>query len=565
MRKTWGLLSIGAAIILAGCLLAHWTQTTGGIRIQDVRFTGSNATPMSALLYVPSNATTKTPAPGILAVHGYINSRETQSAFAIEYARRGYVVLSLDQTGHGYSGGFAFGNGFGGPDGLKYLRSLDFVDRENIGLEGHSMGGGSILAAAQAYPNDYKSMVLEGSATGTLFSPKAAPNFPRNVAVVFSQYDEFSQLMWSVARAKDVAGSEKLKGLFGTEEDVATQKLYGSIDAGTARVLYTPATTHPGDHISFEAVGDSLDWFAKTLVGAKPMERDDQVWHWKEIGTGVALVGFALLLLGAFELLISRQHFAPLRQSPQAASVRRDARWWGSLALTAFVPVLSYYYFFGLGGQWMPASKYFPQSITNQIVVWALLNGAITLVLGRLLVKSKGESRSQWLLSLQIALATVGIGYLSLVLADYFFKVDFRFWVVALKVLAPERFGQFLAYLIPFTVFFLIAFRALHGFLFVNGDSRAKHYWSGVTATAFGFLCFIVINYVPLFAVGHLLIPAQALNAIVSIQFLPLMAILGLVAVFTWRRTNNYVPGALIAGLFVTWYVVAGTAVQFRG
>jgi hypothetical protein len=70
---------------------------------------------------------------------------------------------------------------------------------------------------------------------------------------------------------------------------------------------------------------------------------------------------------------------------------------------------------------------------------------------------------------------------------------------------------------------------------------------------------------VPLFVVGHLLVPAEALNAIVSIQFFPLMAILGFIGVFTWRRTNSYVPGAFISALFVTWYVVAGTATQFRG
>ena len=44
--------------------------------------------------------------------------------FAIEFARRGYVVLALDQTGHGYSGGAAFSNGFGGPDGLDVVRRL---------------------------------------------------------------------------------------------------------------------------------------------------------------------------------------------------------------------------------------------------------------------------------------------------------------------------------------------------------------------------------------------------------------------------------------------------------
>jgi prepilin-type processing-associated H-X9-DG protein len=31
--------------------------------------------------------------------------------------------------------------GFGGPAALKYLRSLPMVDRANIGMEGHSLGG----------------------------------------------------------------------------------------------------------------------------------------------------------------------------------------------------------------------------------------------------------------------------------------------------------------------------------------------------------------------------------------------------------------------------------------
>ena len=131
------------------------TQTSGGIRIEDIRFKGAKGNTMSALLYIPKNATAQTPAPGILAVHGYINSRETQDGFAIEFARRGYVVLALDQTGHGYSDPPAFANGFGGPDGLAHLRSLDFVDKNNIGLEGHSMGGWTVLAAAAAMPNDY--------------------------------------------------------------------------------------------------------------------------------------------------------------------------------------------------------------------------------------------------------------------------------------------------------------------------------------------------------------------------------------------------------------------------
>ena len=137
------------SLLVVGILLASLVQTNfGRVTVKDTRFIGSNGSLMSGLLYIPHGTTVNRPAPAILAIHGYINSRETQSAFAIELARRGYVVLALDQTGHGYSDAPAFSNGFGGPDGLKYLRSLPFVDQTRIGMEGHSMGGWAIQAAA---------------------------------------------------------------------------------------------------------------------------------------------------------------------------------------------------------------------------------------------------------------------------------------------------------------------------------------------------------------------------------------------------------------------------------
>ena len=112
------LLWIALILIVHGGLLANLTQTNWGkVDVRDIRFVGTNGVVMSALLYVPDGVTNKTPAPGILAIHGYINSRETQDGFAIEFARRGYVVLALDQTGHGYSDPAAFANAFGGMDG----------------------------------------------------------------------------------------------------------------------------------------------------------------------------------------------------------------------------------------------------------------------------------------------------------------------------------------------------------------------------------------------------------------------------------------------------------------
>ncbi|HWZ46380.1 MAG TPA: alpha/beta fold hydrolase [Candidatus Saccharimonadales bacterium] len=555
------LVLVGVVLVLAGSLTAHLIQTSGQIRIRDVRFQGARAGRMSALLYVPANASAATPAPGILAVHGYINSRETQDGFAIEFARRGYVVLALDQTGHGYSDPPAFAHGFGGPDGLDYLRSLDIVDKNNIGLEGHSMGGWTVLAAAAAYPKGYQAMVLEGSSTGPPFAADGSAQWPRNLALVFSEYDEFSALMWGVTEARNVANSHKLWKVFGAEAPVQTGVVYGKVEEGTARVLYTPAVTHPMDHISPEAIGYSLDWFQRNLKGGRPLPSGNQIWYWKEIGTLVALAGFLVLLLGTFDWLLTRSYFASLAQGPIVTRDARNWRWCLTLALMASVPVLTYFRFFQWGASWLPPSVLFPQGITSQIMIWALLNAVISVALMLVLRGSAGFT-TRWLRSVQIAVLTVCIGYASLWAVDFLFKTDYRFWVVAFKLMSLTQFKYFLVYLLPFTVFFAVTLRGLHAGLAVKGDSAAKQYLSNVAALSLGFLVFLLLEYIPLFVRGRLLTSSEPLNVIVAIQFLPLMAMIAIIATFTYRRTNSYLPGAVICGLLVTWYMVAGQATQ---
>lgn len=572
MRGRWSLAIVGVVLILAGGLLAHFTQTAGGIRIEDVRFTGAKGNTMSGLLYIPPNATPQIPAPGILAVHGYINSRETQDGFAIEFARRGYVVLALDQTGHGYSDPPAFANGFGGPDGLAYLRSLEFVDKNNIGLEGHSMGGWTVLAAATAMPNDYKSIVLEGSSTGKPFAAEGTPSWPRNMALVFAQYEEFPVLMWDVEKARDVTKSPKLWAVFGTQGPVEPGKLYGDIAQGTARVLYTPAITHAAEHISHEAIGYSLDWFAKTLQGGTPRPVDDQIWFRKELGTLIALIGFVALLIGTFDGLLEAPMYSHLRlpeiadgtMPEHAAATGR--RWTAAFILSAFIPALTYYPAFALGSSFLKPSAVLPQGITNQILVWAVINGLISLALMRF--APKRASRSGIVLpSLVIAIATVAIGYAALWLADLAFKIDFRFWTVAVKLMSAKQFLIFLIYLVPFTAFFVIALHVLHRNFSTMAAPRRALYLTNILALTLGFMVLVGGQYAILWLTGALFNPLPdpgfvPLSTIVAIQFIPLLAICAVIATFTWRRTGSSLPGALICGLFVTWYVVAGTATQ---
>ncbi len=580
MRKETRLALIGIVLALVGCIVAALVQTGGGtIAVKDLRFNGPGGSVMSALLYVPKTATSKTPAPAILAVHGYINSRETQDGFAIEYARRGYVVLALDQTGHGYSDPPAFANGFGGPAGLAYLRGLDIVDKDNIGLEGHSMGGWTILAAAITTPDAYKSMVLEGSSTGAPFAAEGSTTWPRNLAVVFSTMDEFSTLMWGVPRGADAPKSAKLQKVFGAAGPVEVGKVYGSIADGSARVLYQPNVTHPGDHISNAAIGHSIDWFAQTLKGGKAIATGDQVWGWKELGTFAGFIGFVFLILGLGGMLLGTKAFAPsVRALPATKGITGGGWWIGAIIMMA-IPILTFFPFFKVGAL-LPASWLFPQTITTQIMVWAVLNGLISLVLFLLWhflsnKKAGGSAASYGLAGggtalwkgigsdLLLASVVAAAGCLLLELADYFFKVDFRLWILALKPLSLPQFGIFLRYIIPFAAFFLMSSVALNGQMRLPGAKASTRFWANMMLLAGGFVVFLAAEYLPLFAGGTLLTASEPLNTIVAIQFLPLMVVASLISTWFFERTGRVYAGAFLNAIFVTWYIVAGQAVQF--
>jgi len=561
MRK-WGFFALGWALILIGSFLAHAIQTSGGTRIEDVRFPGDGVT-QSALLYVPAGASAQHPAPAVLLSHGYINTREMQSPFAIELARRGFVVLAMDMKGHGYSGGAVRspGDDLGGPAALRYLTGLPFVDKANVGIEGHSMGGIPISAAAAAMPDGYKAIVYEGSTPGFLGAAKP-PAF-HNLQVVFGQFDEFAPLMWGVPKGAQIATSPKLAKAFGVLGPVEAGQTYGNVADGSARRLINPPVTHPWEHFSRAGVGGAVDWFQKTLTGeAHPLPPNDQIWLWKEVGTALGFIGLIVLLIGTFEVLLTLPVFAGLNHPMEPVAERRGWKWWLAFVLTAAVPALTYYPFMKWGQVFFPM-QLFPQYIQNQLLVWALLNGLITLLLSFVLRGGKPVFSNRWAGSALIAAATLAVGYLSLVLVDALWHVDFRFWVLGLKPLDARHAVMAIPYFVLWAVYLLIAIRALTANLAVRSEGFIVQHGLWKIAMCLGFVVLLIYEYGTLFTTGLLATPSEPLNTIVAIQFVPLLATIGALAAFTYRRTNSYVPGALICAALLAWYVTAGTAIHW--
>ena len=542
----------GLLLMLGGSFFASHVQTSDGVTVEDVRIPLQDSSELSAYLYTPENATAANPAPGILAVHGYINSRETQSSFAIEFARRGFVVLALDQSGHGYSTNTAFAAGFGGPAGLAYLRGLPNVDTSRIGLEGHSMGGWTSLAAAMAMPDAYNSVALVGSSTGAPFAAPGTTDWPRNLAVIFSTYDEFSTLMWEVDRAADVADSEKLQSVFGTDETVVPRQLYGDIEAGTARWLTQPNTTHPGDHLSFEATADAVTWMDMTLGAPNMLAVDNQVWHLKEAGTLIALIGAAMFAISLFSALNRVIAFAPsgtIEQSGNGLVVLIAILVGAALPAVLFFPLTSL-------GEHIPNLGIFRQNITTQIMAWALGNGLIA-GLGLLISRQFGFRLSPG--GLISALITFGVLFGISAAINNHLLVDFRFFVVALKPMGSHHWSIFAAYLLPFFMFFYLSNAAATN-LFKGYKSFLTQFSVAWLLSAAGITVLMAGVYGYLFANGKLPAFADPLFSIVGMQFVPVLTFTALITVASWRSARAVLPGALLSALIITWYIVAGQA-----
>ena len=584
------LLIVALVLVLAGNLLASAVQTDWGkVTIKDVRFMGSNGIEMSALLYIPegvvttdsTGATIVKPAPAILAVHGYINSRETQDGFAIEYSRRGYVVLAMDQTGHGYSDPPAFANGFGGPDGLSYLHSLDIVDKSNIGISGHSMGGWAVVIAAQVYPTYYKSMVLEGSSTGTFGGNPGDATFPHNLGLIYSKYDEFSTLMWGVPTALEAGSGPKLEAQFGTTSPVVPDKLYGSIADGTARYWYQPSVNHPGDTFSTAAIGDAVDWFQKTLTGGSNLQPSNQVWYWKEIGNLIALTGFLLFLFPLGSILLRTKYFNDVVETMPDPKPATGWGWWLGALLAIAIPIATYYPM--MTSTYIKLGPLTPQSITNVVMTWAIVNAVIFLVLFLLwhffINKKAGgnfhtygltweDGKLHWGKigkSLILAIIITFCGYLLLAMSDFFFKTDFRIYVFAVKLMSLVQFRVFLGYLIPFFVYFFVAGMVQNSQMRLDKAKGQVSMWKAMIVNILLIIIpYIILNlweYIPLYSGKPL--PNDPLTTIVMYQFIPILGISAAISTFFFRKTGRIWVGAFLNTLVLVWVMVAGTAIQF--
>ena len=585
-RRTKMVLYLAIVLMIGGSLLGAWVNSgLGKVDVEEVAIWEAPGFKVSAYLYTPKNLEGK--APAILAIHGLNNQKNHMANTALEFARRGYVVLSIDMSGHGRSSGKNMDHGAGGPAGLSYLKSLPNVDSHNIGIVGMSQGGfAGAIGAITSDPEGYSSvffMESEVNAPGSM--DLSAAKYVKNAAFNIGTVTELGVMIF-VGKGSDAPVSPVLQPLFGIEDPIEVEKVYGSIKEGTARILYQPWENHAGSTDSIPAIANALEWMQLTLQGGSGLPPNKQIWPFKLLGTALALFGAMLFLFPMGSLLLESKYFKELKEEVPAYRGYRKREWWiGALITTALGPLL---YLFVWNHMffvpWVSPNRIWPQNFTNVYMIWSILVGSISIILlvaGHFLVlKKRGASLVQygltdtsgvfnWRKIKKSFLLTVIIlvpVYLLLVFIDAVWHVDFRAWVITLLPLTGQRFLAFLGYLVPFSIFFIPQGISFAGFQRPgNGKLRlGKEMLINSIVLTFGAIIWLLLLYIPIIAGGSILFGADPLTQTAAgmggIYYLPLLILWPLVAclyTYFFRKTGRVYVGISITTLFIVWYLSA--------
>lgn len=124
----------------------------------------SDGLKINGLLTIPTGTVPTGGFPAIVFVHGYIpptlyQTLEKYTDYVDYLARNGFVVFKIDLRGHGNSEGEPGGGYFGADyvtdtlNAYSALQNSDFVNRNKIGLWGHSMAGNIVMRSLAVRPN----------------------------------------------------------------------------------------------------------------------------------------------------------------------------------------------------------------------------------------------------------------------------------------------------------------------------------------------------------------------------------------------------------------------------
>lgn len=600
-KKAWAkkILAIAIVLMLISMAGASVVQTgSGAVTVKDLRWETTSGVQMSGLLFVPKTVSAANKAPAIVVSHGMFNNREMQDANYVELSRRGYVVLSMDMFSHGQSENIPnIGVLTSGMyEAVKMLASINYVDTTRIGITGHSLGGMSsnaAIAADNAAPEQLIAAVLLNCADATYVDANNAFTDVyggRDVGVIAAQYDEFfmrtTNADGTTTAPRDYLTTANAQSFLyygtdpeGSEARASDTVYHQTVDGQDAmRVIYNPEIIHPWSHFSARSTADTIDFFNEAFGDPNPIASDNQVWQLKEFFNCLGLIGFAMFLVSFATLMLFTPFFSSLRAAELVTIKETDEkskRWlWGMLIASAAFGALMYLPILNNLKTFTMAKDPWPQSSPYGVGSWALACGIFTIVLLVIFYCLHGKKTGFDLAergvklpfnklgkTLLFAAAVVSVTYSCVFFADYFFKTDFRLWVLGVKAFNSDKIFVSLFPTMTFLLVYYIANSvAVNSFNFVKIGKRE---WLNTAVLAvFNVLPVVIIlllQYVKFRVTGQLLFSPGHMQVVWTFPLIVILPVTAIISRKLYKLTNNPYLAGLINGVIAALIACTNT------
>ncbi len=367
-------------------------------------------------------------------------------------------------------------------------------------------------------------------------------------------------------------------------ETIEMEHYYGSAEDNTLRIVYNPPEVHAYERFSTTEAAALSDFFTHAFEMENPIVPSNQYWLVKEMFNFLGFIGMFLLLVPLASLFMRLPFFATLatpvpEKLPALKSTKSKLIFWGTWIFSALV---SWQFFlpaikistaiFPVQSKQSVLTWLFPQKMTNFVWVWAIFNAIVGLLLFWLSYRFNGSKNGvtpkQWgiktnakeLLKTLLLALTVGACFFSVVfLANYFFVVDFRLWVLAIKVFKPIHIPYALSYAVMFFPYYFMVSVSTNSSRRVAGQKEWVNLLICGIGNILGLALMQTVMYTNVYSNGINPYGTACLNCIQTYQLLVLLFIVPYLSRYLFKLTGKVWLGSMLSCLVVVTINVANS------
>ncbi len=603
-NKNNRLLLILIVIVMACGLLASRIQTSGGqVVITDIKIPTQNGQWVVGDLFKPRSATAENPAPLVVVVPGFQRSKEALANIAIELARRGIVVISIDPYAQGRSSSSmsrraATTEGYGMFAVVDYAASsenLNYIDKSKIAATGHSAGGNAAIRGGNYFgkqaqlagePSKLHSVFVSGYVL--TLREDVLKDVRSNIGVSYAFYDEGAyrnELKNGDMRLAPEALRVVNLGRPSDSPEITEVELgryYGELENRTLRVVHNERILHPFQPYMAEATANQLEFFEKVFELDFDLPSSDQAWYWKELLGAISLIAAMISLIPLSRILLEAPYFRPLVAAVPPALPRPQGKgrvlFWSLFVFAALVACFSYIPMAELSQKlFVDASSrqmtwFFPQRMNNAVMLWALLNGSLGFALFfgsyHFFGKHHGVRPEMWGVAISglqlfrtfvLALALYFFYFLLVFLVYFLFHVDYNFLFMGVRVFRPDLLILLCMYAPLFFIFFLSNSLRVNGAMRVEGDPEWRSMLLAGIANSLGLFLIVLVQYITFAVTGTVYWTDGWLYVNLLFAVVPMMFVLPYFNRYFFRVTGRIYLGPMVTCLIFIMVLISNT------